>query len=91
MEFSKSCIVWYEYYMAFVGMAGQALFAFQIVEIVRNQSSNNVSLPGFIVSCVSMLSWLLYGYLKEDKVLMGVNLVGVVLSFACIVAILVFR
>jgi len=84
---NNTFVSWYGKYMSFVGVAGQSTFLFQIAKILQTQSARDVSFTGVFVAFFSMLSWAFYGYLKNDKVLIGVNILGVTLSFICLVVI----
>jgi uncharacterized protein with PQ loop repeat len=81
----------YEKYMICMGSFGHFLFIFQTIKIIQTQSSYDVSLIGFFVSFISLVSWLIYGILKGDSVLILVNIFGSVSAFFCICAILYFR
>ena len=91
MEFRENILKWYEPYMMFMGLIGNALFILQIIRILQTHSSHDVSLAGFLISTISVYSWLIYGYLTHDKVLLRVNIIGTVLSTVCLVVILRFR
>ena len=91
MDYNIKILRWYEHYMTLVGAGGHMLFIFQILKIVQTQSARDVSLVGFCIASFSIYSWLFYGYLIHDKVLMRVNLLGAILSTACLGMILWFR
>jgi MtN3 and saliva related transmembrane protein len=80
----------YEKYMMLMGIGGHLIFVLQAKKILLNKSAENVSLEGFVVAFVSILSWFIYGILKQDKVLMIVNAVGLLVSASCIVLILIY-
>jgi len=84
----KKIILFYEKYMYFVGSIGHSIFIFQAIKILQLGSSQGVSLTGFLVAFFSIFSWLVYGYLKEDKVLLVVNTIGVIAALFCILVIL---
>ena len=80
----------YEKYMLVVGVSGHTLFLFQAAKIFVNQSSRDVSLIGFLVALFSLASWLIYGILIKDRVLIYVNIAGVLAAGLCVCAILLF-
>jgi uncharacterized protein with PQ loop repeat len=90
MKCHQKLLWWYEHYMTVVGAGGHMLFVFQILRIIQTRSSNDVSFMGFFVASFSIYSWLVYGYLVNDKVLIRVNLVGALLSTVCLVTIIWF-
>ena len=81
----------YEKYMVLIGSVGHCLFIFQALKILETHSSHDVSLKGFVVSFVSLVSWLIYGFLKKDWVLIIVNLFGATASLICIIMIIMFQ
>jgi MtN3 and saliva related transmembrane protein len=52
-------------------------------------SAHDVSLPGFSVGLIALLSWLLYGILVKDKVLVIVNIIGALCALTTVIAILI--
>jgi uncharacterized protein with PQ loop repeat len=81
----------YEHYMIVIGSVGHLLFVFQTVKIIQTGCAKDLSLGGFLISFVSLVSWLVYGFLKKDKPLILVNLFGSLAAAVCIGAILIFR
>jgi uncharacterized protein with PQ loop repeat len=77
--------------MLVFGILGHFIFVLQTYKIISTGSAKDVSLPGFCIACLSMVSWLFYGILKEDYVLVAVNAFGVLASATCIVSILWLR
>lgn len=88
---SNTILKFYEKYMILMGIVGHFIFIFQIRTILLNQSSTDVSLEGFLIAFVSIASWLLYGILKKDTVLITVNIFGVLAAIACLIAIIFMR
>ena len=84
----KKILKFYEKYMIFMGISGHFIFILQTYKIVSNKSSSDVSLEGFCIAFVSIISWLFYGTLKKDMVLIKVNLFGIVASLICIITII---
>lgn len=81
----------YERYMFLMGIAGHFVYVFQTHQILVNQSAVDVSLKGFMIAFFSILSWLLYGILKNDKILVSVNAFGMLASTVCLIAIVRFQ
>jgi uncharacterized protein with PQ loop repeat len=74
-----------------MGFAGNLFFVLQIYRIFSTKSSADVSLAGFLISFISIASWLFYGHLVEDKVLFKINLIGIFFAAACLVTIIFYR
>jgi uncharacterized protein with PQ loop repeat len=81
----------YAHYMVVVGSVGHFLFVLQTIKIIQTGSSQDVSLGGFVISFVSLVSWLMYGFMKKDRVLIIVNMFGAIAAFICISTILLFK
>lgn len=81
----------YEKYMLAMGIAGHFIFIFQAYKVFVHKSAADVSLEGFLIAFVSIISWLLYGSLKKDKVLIRVNVFGVLAASLCIIIVLLFK
>lgn len=82
---------WYELYMIIMGAAGHMLFLFQALKIFYTQRAHDVSLIGFVIAFISLVSWLLYGIMKKDRALIIVNAIGATAAFVCICAIIIYR
>ena len=81
-------IKFYEKYMLVMGSMGHIGFLLQAFKVFSTGRAHDLSLPGFLVVFVSLLSWLFYGILIKDKVLIIVNIIGILCSTLTIVAIL---
>lgn len=68
---------YYEKYMFAMGILGQGVFYFQGFKIFQNQSAQDVSFSGFLFGLISVTSWMVYGILIKNKVLVGVNIVAI--------------
>lgn len=90
MDLREKILTFYDKYMVIIGILGHSFFVFEDYEIIRAGSSQNLSLQGFIVTLLALLSWLIYGLLKKDRVLIIVNVVGAILSVSCITLILIY-
>jgi uncharacterized protein with PQ loop repeat len=88
MNVKYRLLKYYEKYMVLMGAAGHLLFIFQTQKIISNKSAADISLIGFFIAFLSILSWFIYGFLKGDKVLIKVNIVGLISSTMCLISIL---
>ncbi|MCE2715948.1 MAG: SemiSWEET family transporter [Pseudomonadota bacterium] len=82
---------WYRKYMLVVGILGQFLFYSQFYTIIHHKSATNVSLEGFLCSLITVISWLIYGVIMRDKVLIISNIVGLLGAFGVVIAILIYQ
>ncbi len=80
---------YYEKYMMAMGVLGQLLYYVQGVKIFMNRSATDVSLVGFSLGLISVSSWLLYGVLIKNKVLVIANLFAVAGALLVILGILI--
>ena len=81
--------VYYQKYMLVMGILGQFLFYMQGIKIFINQSARDVSVIGFIIGCIAVSSWLVYGILLKDKALIWANAFAVGGAFLVIAGILI--
>ena len=81
----------YARYMYVVGFFGNSLPLFQAYKIIISRSAIDVSLDGYIIFCWAVISWMTYGILRKDKVLIATNAFATLSSIICIVTILIFR
>lgn len=80
---------YYEKYMLVVGTLGQLLFYMQGIKIFLTQSAHDVSMVGFLLGLISVSSWLIYGILLKNKVLIISNAFAVVGALLVIAGILI--
>ncbi|HXH54778.1 MAG TPA: SemiSWEET family transporter [Gammaproteobacteria bacterium] len=80
----------YEKYMFFIGFAGQMVFYLQAYKIFSSQRAENVSLTAFLFGLVSVTSWLIYGIIIKNRVLIFANAFAVVGALAVVIGILSF-
>lgn len=78
---------YYEKYMLLMGVGGQSLFYLQAFKIFFTRNAQGVSLSGFTIALISLVSWLIYGILVKDKILVRVNIVAVVGAILTLIAI----
>lgn len=79
---------YYEKYMLVMGIGGQSLFYLQAIKILLTGNAQGVSLTGFTIALFSLISWLIYGILIKDKVLIRVNIIAVLGAILTLTAIL---
>ena len=51
----------------------------QIIQIWKTKKTRDLSLPTYVVLCLGMAAWLLYGILRADVVLITSNTIGFIL------------
>jgi uncharacterized protein with PQ loop repeat len=91
MKLNQPYFDYYKKYMFFIGAVGHAVFVLQTYKILVTKSSHDVSLEGFIIYFISVASWLFYGYLVHDKILVRASLFGFVAAVICIATIIMYR
>lgn len=73
-----------------IGFSAAGLTTFaglpQIIKIIKNKHTKDISLEMYIMLCTGTLLWLIYGLLKKDIVLISANtvsltIVGTILGF----------
>lgn len=90
-QLKEKVLHYYSKYMIAMGVSGHLIFVFQTHKMWVNQSSGDVSFEGFLIAFCSIISWLIYGLLKKDTVLVCVNIFGFLTSTICILAIVYFK
>jgi MtN3 and saliva related transmembrane protein len=80
----------YQRYMYVVGFVGQLIFVFQAYKIWQMRSSVDVSLVGFLCAYLSTLSWSIYGFLIDNKVVARANAFGALAGTVCLAMILLY-
>lgn len=88
-EIKSKHLIYYQKYMLFIGIFGQLMFFLQGVKIFQNQSAADVSIGGFSLGFITVFSWLIYGILVRDKVLIISNLFAVIGAGFVILGILI--
>lgn len=84
-------LTYYEKYMLVVGILGQLLFYIQGMKIVLTRSASDISITAFSLGFISVSSWLIYGVLIKNRVLILANVVAVVGALFVIVGTLIYR
>jgi len=80
----------YEKYMFFIGLVGQMVFYLQAFKIFSTKSAENVSLTAFLFGLVSVSSWLIYGLILKNRVLVISNAFAVIGALSVVTGILLF-
>lgn len=83
-------IMIYEKYMFAIGIMGQAVFYIQAFKIFQNRSAQDVSLLGFSFGLLSVSSWMIYGMVIRNRVLLISNVVAVVGALLVVLGILIY-
>ena len=89
VESKTRLLQYYEKYMFVVGTLGQLLFYTQGLKIFMNKSASDVSLLGFSLGLISVASWLVYGVLIKNKVLIISNTFAVIGALFVVTGILI--
>lgn len=80
---------YYEKYMLVVGILGQLLFYTQGIKIFLTKSAHDVSIVGFSFGLVAVSSWLIYGVLIKNKVLIISNAFAVIGALLVVAGVLI--
>jgi len=88
--YSPNSLKYYKKYMTVMGILGQLLFYLQGFKIFHDRSAEDVSLFGFLFGLLSVTSWLIYGLLIKDRVLIIANTFAVVGALFAIIGILIY-
>ncbi len=80
----------FEKYMFFIGFAGQMVFYLQAYKIFSLKNAEGVSLVAFAFGLLSVSSWLAYGLVLKDRVLIISNIFAIVGALAVITGILLY-
>jgi MtN3 and saliva related transmembrane protein len=86
----EKILSYYQYYMYLVGFLGHLIFVFQAYKIWQTKSCLDVSLLGFLSCFIAVCSWLFYGLLINNPVLIRVNIFGVVSGIICLTMIFLY-
>lgn len=82
---------WYDRYMILIAFLASTIVYIQAAVILSNQSSENVSLPSYIIILIVSMSVMLYGILWTDWVIALSALVSSVGSIIALVATISYR
>jgi len=82
---------WYDRYMILVAVIASIFVYLQASLIIYNKSSENVSMPSYILLLVVSLSWMIYGILWTDWIIALTGIVASVGSIIALVATISYR
>jgi len=80
----------FEKYMYVVGSASSLVFFLQAYKIFIDKSAIDVSLAAFLVGLISVISWLIYGIMLKNKVLIVANTLAVVGASCAVIGIVMY-
>jgi len=87
----KTIEKWMEKYMFVVGIAGQLLYFIQAIKIFAAKDAGEVSLPAYTLGFIAVTSWMLYGMMLKNKVLIVSNIIAMIGALLVITGILLFQ
>ena len=87
---SLSTMKGYDIYMLVIATFGKIFLVFQIIRIILNQSSTNVSLMAHVTYFIGILSWLVYGYLSKNTIVTVSSVFGLVLVTILLILIILY-
>ncbi len=87
----KYFAAWYDKYMVLVALLASTIVYLQASIMISNKSSENISMPSYILLLIVSLSVLIYGILWTDWVLCFSGVVSCVGSIIALVASLAYR
>lgn len=73
-------------YMLCVGIIGSLPPWIQFIKIIETNSSKDISMTGYLLLLIAMLSWLIYGIKNKDKIIIYANIVGALGTILCLAA-----
>jgi MtN3 and saliva related transmembrane protein len=67
-----------------IGLAAALFTSFsglpQLIKIIKNKHTKDISLDMYILMCLGILLWLIYGLLKNDFALIIANIITIIIS-----------
>ena len=73
----------------FAGLCSAFVFLPQTIKTIKEQNVSGLSLSSYIIYCVGMLSWILYGIYLESIQMIIFNLISLI--FAAIVLYIIIK
>lgn len=80
----------YEKYMFVVGIGGSLAVYLQALKIFQEESAGDLSLPANVIILISLISWLIYGLIRNDRVLVVVNIISTIGSIIILTGIALY-
>ncbi len=81
----------FEKYMYFIGFTSSLVFYLQAYKIFIDKSATDVSLAAFSFGLISVISWLIYGWVLKNKILIFANTLAVVGASFTVAGIILYR
>jgi len=63
----------------------------QLVTIIQNKSSKNISIPTYLVLLIAQIIWISYSILKDDMIILATNLSTAIITSLIIGFLIYFR
>lgn len=63
----------------------------QLVTIIQNKSSKNISIPTYLVLLIAQIIWISYSILKNDMIILATNLSTAIITLFIIGFLIYFR
>lgn len=82
---------WYDRYMMLIAVFGSIFVYLQASVIIQNKSSENVSMPSYILFLIVSLSWMVYGILWTDWIVVISGMIASIGAIVALVATLSYR
>jgi len=86
----EKLVKFYTKYMTIIGVLGQFMFFFQAYKIFAAKNAGSVSFSGFTISLIAVSSWLVYGVLIKNRVLIVSNIVAVIGAMLVLIGIVTY-
>jgi MtN3 and saliva related transmembrane protein len=68
------------------GIGTTISFVPQVVKIWKKQSVEDLSIYTFLIHCTGVGLWIVYGFNKQDYILVGFNIISMLLCLCILVA-----
>ncbi len=86
MNFTRS----YDVYMYAVGVIAPIAGYMQVYKIIESHSAGDISMLGNIVALIAAISWLIYGIIKKNYIIMIANAASVISEIAIVLGIILY-
>ena len=78
-------------YMLFVAIFGKAFLVLQVIKIIIDQSSENVSFMAYILYFVTSISWMMFGIYYQETIVTISSFIGTVFSLVSLMVVLLYK
>jgi uncharacterized protein with PQ loop repeat len=82
---------WYDRYMILIAILGSVFVYLQAATIIQNESSENVSMPSYVVFLIVSLSWMIYGVLWMDWIVIITGLIAAIGGVLALISTISYR